>query len=492
MTNATADTTPRTTPVGSIVMLILGSLLTLVGVPFLVGGIVATSLAAAQGGGGFLTAPTTLFATDAYALTTPRTAEFVGDDRTPELPFDIGQIRLRVEGDQPLFLGIASQADVDRYLEDVNYTEVTEVRYGPFEAEYRDIAGSSPPADPTRQTFWVESASGDGDQEITWTIEPGDWAVVVMNEDASAAVSARMEAGFRSDLLAPIAVGVLLTGLILLVAGIPLLIFGAIGVGRALHRAPGAAAVRSDRARLAPAPGGPPVRLIGRPVDPPSRWLWLVKWILAIPHYLVLALLWIAFLVTTIVAGFAILFTGRYPRSLFEFNVGVLRWSWRVGFYAYSALGTDRYPPFTLERTDYPADLEIDYPERLSSGLVLVKWWLLVIPHYLVLAALTGGGIALPVLWPAFRDSGAAAGAAAGFSVLGALILIAGVILLFTGRYPAGIFDLVLGINRWVYRVAAYAALLRDDYPPFRLDQGPDEPALVPAPTGPREGSALR
>src|SRR5688572_32697163 len=135
-----------------------------------------------------------------------------------------------------------------------------------------------------------------------------------------------------------------------------------------------------------------PLRLTGELSANLSRWLWLVKWLLAIPHFVVLLFLWVAFLGVSVVALFAILFTGRYPRGLFDFNVGVLRWSWRVGFYSYSALGTDEYPPFTLkDAPDYPARLEVEYPKSLSRGLVLVKWWLLALPHYLVLAVFAGG-----------------------------------------------------------------------------------------------------
>ncbi|OGO06735.1 MAG: DUF4389 domain-containing protein [Chloroflexi bacterium RBG_13_56_8b] len=195
-----------------------------------------------------------------------------------------------------------------------------------------------------------------------------------------------------------------------------------------------------------------PVSVKGELSLPPSRGWWLLKWLLALPHYIVLAFLWIAFVVVCIIAFFAILFTGKYPRGLFDFNVGVLRWSWRVGFYAYSALGTDKYPPFSLESSDYPADLEIKYPRKLSRGLVLVKWWLLAIPHYILVGVFQGGY-----------------GGRGGGGLTFYLAIIAAIALLFTGKYPKDIFKLVMGFNRWSYRVAAYASLMTDDYPPFRL-----------------------
>jgi len=194
-----------------------------------------------------------------------------------------------------------------------------------------------------------------------------------------------------------------------------------------------------------------PLSFKGELTEPPGRGWWLIKWLLAIPHYIILFFLWIAFVVVSIIAFFAILFTAKYPKGLFDFNVGVLRWTWRVGFYTYQALGTDKYPPFTLKAGGYPADLEVAYPEKLSRGLVLVKWWLLAIPQYIVVSTFQGG-------WGP-RSGG----------LVFVLAIFAAVAVLFRGRYPKDIFDFVVGMNRWTYRVYAYAALMTDRYPPFRL-----------------------
>lgn len=305
-------------------------------------------------------------------------------------------------------------------------------------------------------------------------MKPGHWILLVFGVLLTflGLIASVLTAAMSTETADSLGTGLLLGGLFALAVGIVLMLLGAAGLGRSIDPARNAGTFVTTTV-----PTVYPVGLTGHLDQPLSRGLWLVKWLLAIPHYIVLALLGFTLVFTTIASGITILFTGRYPRSWFMFSVGVLRWTWRVGFYSYSALGTDRYPPFTLASVEYPADFDVPYTERLSRGLVLVKWWLLAIPHLLIVGILTSGSMG--TTWAMSSEEKTWGTTTGGMpSLLGLLVLITAVILLFTARYQTGLFALIMGINRWSYRVSAYVLLLRDDYPPFRLDQGPVEPIV--------------
>jgi len=172
-----------------------------------------------------------------------------------------------------------------------------------------------------------------------------------------------------------------------------------------------------------------------------SRWLIFVKWLLAIPHYIILYVLNIVVGIVTLIAFLAILFTKRYPKEFFEFAVHYHRWNNNVT--SYFMLMRDEYPPFSWEPGLYPVNVEFDYPEELSRWIIFVKW-LLAIPHYLILILL---GIGLYVVW-----------------------FIAFFAILFTKKYPESLFRYSVGVLRWSLRVNAYVYLMRDEYPPFSLE----------------------
>jgi hypothetical protein len=367
-----------------------------------------------------------------------------------------------VEGNSGIFVGVGPREKVAAYLSGVAHSVVVNVRYSPAIVQYRNVAGDQSPAAPEDQKFWAVSDVGQGSAEIETTIQQGDWVLVVMNRNASQNVNVEATVGANSPLLVSTAVALILLGAAMIVGGVIFVAFGAHLLGKT--HGPGYSGEIEPPANPSPFPA----KLEGNLAKNSSRALWLVKWVLLVPHVVILFFLWFALIATTVVAWFAILFTGRYPRSLFNFNVGVVRWSWRVAFYGYSVLGTDEYPPFTLARTSYPAEFDVLYPERLSRGLVLVKSWLLALPHLVIISIFTGG--ASWTVWN--RGESSSAGAPA---LLGVLVFVAAVVLLFTGRYHKPLFDLIMGINRWNYRVLAYVLLMTDEYPPFQLDQGPVE-----------------
>ncbi len=432
-----------------VVLLVLGSLVVFIGIGLLIagGGLVFVDRTYTDETG-FLTLDPVELHRDAFAITAPATIEgrWLWWWRGP------ATIRVNARSMEPgggVFVGVAARDDVANYLADVSYAELGEFRFDHDHDQpikYRDRVGASTPTQPALQPFWKATAAGTGTQSMVWSLEPGDWVLVVMNADGSRVVDVVGSIGVKAPWLFDDGLAVLAGGLFALGIGVGIVLL----VARRARQTPsseiGSSSTQAE-------PGSFPLVFRALTSEPLSPALWLVKWLLLIPHVIVLAFLYVGFAVSWFLSLFAILFTGRYPRTLFDYNVGVLRWTWRVGYYGYQALATDHYPPFTFRAGGYPADLEVPYPERLAPGLALVKWWLLAIPHYIVLA---------------FFQSGAAAYRG---GLVPILSVFAGVTLLFTGRYPESLRRLIVGMNRWTYRVIVYAALMTDAYPPFRLDE---------------------
>ena len=199
--------------------------------------------------------------------------------------------------------------------------------------------------------------------------------------------------------------------------------------------------------------GSYPVRVDLRAPNKVANWRPLVHWLLVIPHLLIARALGALRGVLTLISFFTVLFTKQIPEPIFGMIVMTRRYTWRA--VSYGAWLRESYPPFSFTTTSQddgidPASLSVDYPRELNRWLPLVKW-LLAIPHYIVLLFL---GIAQTlVIFP-----------------------ISFFIVLFTGTYPEGLRSFVVGVTRWSARVSAYVGLLRDEYPPFSLEDGETAP----------------
>lgn len=475
-----------------IIALIIGCLLLLPGIGLLFGGgALGIAYATGRNDAGYFQTTLTDLHTPTQAITA-QTPALTADVQSPAWLIDAlhTDIRLRVTApasDPPVFVGIGPATDVDAYLAGVANDQITGLSNGA--PVYTTEPGASTVGPPTEQSFWATTASGSGTQQLSWNPTDGRWAVVIMNADGSPDITAAATVEIQVGFLLPLALILLLLGLLITAGAVVLIVIGATGRRGDKHNQgwqPGSTTALMTGPNGTATPDHP-VALTAH-LDPGlSRWKWLVKWFLAIPHYIVLAFLWPAFLVVTIIAGFCILVTGRYPRALFDFTSGVLRWTWRVSYYAANGgIGTDQYPPFTLGTAPgYPAALDIAYPATLSRGLVFVKWWLLAIPHYLIIGLLVTNWWG----WTSTTGERFGVGPVGSGGLFGLLVVITGIALLITAKYPPQLFALIVGCNRWLYRVVAYAALMTDQYPPFRLDQGGSEPITPPTP--PTTGPAL-
>jgi len=178
-----------------------------------------------------------------------------------------------------------------------------------------------------------------------------------------------------------------------------------------------------------------------------------IKMFALFPHIIVLALVSIGAGFASLIGIFAVLFTGRYPKSFENLIVGFYRWQWRIT--AYLSCMSDKYPPFSLKSTDYPADLVFQHQEkssRLWALLTLIGIKLVVlIPHVIVLMFMQ---IAMSVC-----------------------MFIGIFAVLFIGRYPISFEKLIVATNKYTYRVNAYMFCLTDKYPPFPWK---DETSVAP------------
>jgi hypothetical protein len=202
---------------------------------------------ALRDGDGYFSSRTTRLATEGRALVTAGidlTDLPGGSDRWASV-----RVRARLLDGGALFIGIARRADLDRYLADVRYDEVTDVHLDSFTADYDPHEGRRPPAPPASRGFWGARVQGRGEQTLVWHVTGGDWQIVAMRADGGPGVAVAASLGVRVSYVLAFGIGFVVVGLLILAGGVAMLVAGA----RKRRRPP-----EPPGEPAPPANGGPP------------------------------------------------------------------------------------------------------------------------------------------------------------------------------------------------------------------------------------------
>jgi hypothetical protein len=224
MTTTTASL-PARQPFGArrVLLIVSGSLALLLAVTLLAIGAVAGVALGERDSAGYLNTDTQAFASKGHAIVT----ENLDVSDTPSWFGDFATVRIEATATEPVFVGIARTADVERYLAGVAHDRVTDIDTDPFAPEYAAVAGKSTPQAPAGLGFWRVQASGSGTQTISWPLEDGDWSAVAMNADGSGSIAVDARFGAKLSALGWILFGFVTAGALALAGGVALVYFGA-------------------------------------------------------------------------------------------------------------------------------------------------------------------------------------------------------------------------------------------------------------------------
>jgi hypothetical protein len=231
------ETTPTPPPrsrwtAGRVIGMVFASIGGLIGLALLLGGIaVLAAYAFARDDDGYFTSDRERLASTSYAITTEDID--LGADETDWAPDGIlGNVRVQVEGDDAVFVGIGPDGDVDRYLGDVAHDELIDFDKGEPDLDPRQGKAPAPP--PGKQDFWVAESEGSGEQSLTWDAEFGRWTAVVMNADAARGIDVEADAGVKLGWAIWAGLGMFVVGLLMTVGAVTVILL----IGRRADRKP--------------------------------------------------------------------------------------------------------------------------------------------------------------------------------------------------------------------------------------------------------------